>query len=62
MPKMLKPREAAAYLGIGYEKLIDLIHAREVPACKVGGLWRIPQDALQKCIQEKMEARSNAAA
>jgi excisionase family DNA binding protein len=62
MPKMLKPREAAAYLGIGYEKLIDLIHSREVPACKVGGVWRIPQDALQKCIQEKLSAHNGAVA
>jgi excisionase family DNA binding protein len=57
MPRLLKPREAAEYLGLGYETLIDLIHNGEVPACKVGGTWRIPEDALKKCIEDKLAAR-----
>jgi excisionase family DNA binding protein len=62
MPRLLKPREAAAYLGLGYETLIDLIHNGEVPACKVGGTWRIPEDALKACIQAKLAAREAATA
>jgi excisionase family DNA binding protein len=60
MPRLLKPREAAEYLGLGYETLIDLIHNGEVPACKIGGTWRIPQAALEKCIEDKLAARSAA--
>ena len=58
MPRLLKPREAAEYLGLGYETLIELIHAGEVPACKIGGTWRVPEDALQKCIESKLAARA----
>jgi excisionase family DNA binding protein len=57
MPRLLKPRQAAEILGLGYETLIELIHNREVPACKIGGTWRIPEDALRKCIEDKLAAR-----
>ena len=61
MPRLLKPRQAAEYLGLTYETLIELIHTGEVPACKVGGTWRIPEDALKKCIDAKIAARSAVA-
>jgi excisionase family DNA binding protein len=58
MPRLLKPREAAEYLGLSYETLIELVHNGEVPACKVGGTWRIPEDALRKSIEDRVAARS----
>lgn len=62
MPKLLKPKDAAAVLGLSYEKTVDLIRTGAIPACKIGGTWRVPEDALRRSIEEKVAAHAAAVA
>jgi excisionase family DNA binding protein len=45
---LLKPRAAAAELGIGIDKLYAMIHRGEIPAVEVGSQFRISMDAVQR--------------
>lgn len=44
----LTPKEAAKHLKIHVLTVYDLLKRGELPGRKVGGSWRIPQDALHE--------------
>jgi molybdopterin-binding protein len=54
---LLKPREAAAALGVSYPTLKQWILAGTLPTVKTpGGHHRVPQSALQPMMKDKPEA------
>ena len=62
MDKLLyRPKEAAAVLGIGRDKLYDLMRSGRLRSVKDGGARFITADALQAYVS-MLEAESEAAA
>jgi excisionase family DNA binding protein len=64
---MLKPNnvhafltldEAAAMLQVSKRTLQRLVQRREMPALKIVGQWRIPQDRFMKWVEERMVSES----
>jgi excisionase family DNA binding protein len=45
--------EAAAALGLGRSKTYELIRKGEIPTIMLGGVLRIPADALRRLIAER---------
>ncbi len=54
-PLLLKPEAAAQLLGIGRSTLYEMILRREIPSLKIGGCRRIPYQALEAWIAERMD-------
>ena len=52
---VLTPKEAAAYIGIGENKIRDMCAAGMIQATKVGRNWKIPRPMLERFIMEKAE-------
>lgn len=46
LPKMLTPEETAAILQLSKNTVYDLIQRGEIPAKKIGRVYRIPQKSL----------------
>jgi excisionase family DNA binding protein len=61
--KFLTVGEAAELLQVSRRTLHRMIHCKELPAFKVGGQWRIHEEALIKWLDElhalRVEARVN---
>ena len=53
MAKLLSIEEAAGYLNVSHWTIRRLIHKGELPASKVGGQWRIDDDALNLYLKKK---------
>ena len=53
MNKLLTINEAAEYLGVSYRTVFRLIHSGQMPASKVGGQWRLEQDAIDLYLKKK---------
>jgi excisionase family DNA binding protein len=51
---LLKPSDAAAAISVSRSRLYELIHRREIPHIRVGTSIRIPVDALQRWINERL--------
>ena len=52
MKLLLKPEEAAEALGVGRSKLYALLAAGQIPCIRVGGMARVPADALRQWIAD----------
>ena len=50
---MLRPREAAEYLGISLSKLYDMAAKNEIPVTRIRNSVRIPRDALDGWLASK---------
>jgi excisionase family DNA binding protein len=50
----LKPIEAAAALGISKSKIYEMLARREIPSTRIGGLIRIPAQALKELVSQAM--------
>ena len=48
MSNLLKPKQAAEILGVGYRKIIDLIHTGDLKAIKVGSHFRIEPTEIER--------------
>ena len=46
----LTPYEASYELGVSLTTIYKLLKSKELPGVKVGKVWRIPRDALEKLI------------
>lgn len=44
---MYRPVEAAEAIGISRSKIYELIASREIPSVEIGGVRRVPIDALK---------------
>jgi len=53
---LLRPAEAGQRLGVCSSRIYQLIQARELPATKVGGAWRIPVAALDRWLEDRAAA------
>ncbi|MFH1227987.1 MAG: helix-turn-helix domain-containing protein [Planctomycetota bacterium] len=53
MPKLMSIKEVAEYLGVCINTIRRLIWKGELPASRVGGQWRIEEDALNLYLKKK---------
>lgn len=47
--------EVAEYLKISKDRVYVLVRSNAFPALKVGGVWRIPRECLDKWILEQID-------
>jgi excisionase family DNA binding protein len=50
---LLRIDEVAAAIGVSRTTAYALINKREIPSVRLGGLLRVPADALRKLIEER---------
>lgn len=50
LPTLYTLKEAASFLKIGRNKMLELIWNQEIDAFKIGGRWRIAEEALREYI------------
>jgi len=50
----LTPRECMNYLYIGKSTFYKLVNSGELPAFRIGKLWRVPKSGLQDSIRKNM--------
>ncbi len=50
----LTPRECMNYLYIGKSTFYKLVNSGELPAFRIGKLWRVPKSGLQDFIRKNM--------
>src|SRR5512137_2663011 len=53
MTKLLTVKDAAEYLNVSEKTVLRLIRRGELPASKVGGQWRLEQDAIDLYLRKK---------
>lgn len=53
-PVLYTLKEAASLLKIGRNKMLELIWNQEIDAFKIGGHWRIPEEALREYVNHHM--------
>lgn len=55
---MLKPQEVADRLRISRRHVYDLIQEGEIPAVRVGNVWRIPESVMEQRFREQWQGKS----
>lgn len=50
----LTPKECMNYLYIGKSTFYKLVNSGELPAFRIGKLWRVPKSGLQDFIRKNM--------
>ena len=55
---LLRLDEVAALIGVSRTTAYALVNKGELPSVRIGGLLRIPSDALRKLIEERVGAGS----
>jgi excisionase family DNA binding protein len=53
---LLRIDEVAALIGVSRTTAYALVNRGEIPSVRIGGLLRIPNDALRKLIEERASA------
>lgn len=53
MAKLMTIDEVAEYLNLSKETLYKKVRKKEIPAIKIGRLWRFQKEAIEKWIEEK---------
>lgn len=48
----LDPRQAATLLSVDLETIYRWLHSGKLPGTKIGGLWRIRRQALERLINQ----------
>jgi excisionase family DNA binding protein len=56
---MLRPTEAAEAIGVGRSKIYELISSGQIPHVRLGGVIRVPVQALNQWIARQLEARQS---
>jgi excisionase family DNA binding protein len=54
---LLKPIEAAEWIGVGRTQIYKLIRAKIIPSCRVGNSIRIPVAALRAWVESQTNGR-----
>lgn len=52
LPEVLTPDQAAAMLGMSTAQLLRLANAGEIPARRIGRLWRFGKTRLEEYLRE----------
>ncbi|MCX5992981.1 MAG: helix-turn-helix domain-containing protein [Chloroflexi bacterium] len=60
MQKLLTTKEVAEMLRMRIETIVRKAEQGLLPAVKIGGRWRIPQDRLEQWFREKEAASADA--
>jgi excisionase family DNA binding protein len=55
---LLRIDEVAALIGVSRTTAYVLVNKGEIPSVRIGGLLRIPNDALRKLIEERVGAET----
>ena len=50
----LSPKECMNYLYIGKSTFYKLVNSGELPAFRIGKLWRVPKSGLQEFVRRNM--------
>lgn len=58
MKLMLNLKETAEVLGLGINKVQELVRREDFPAMKVGKTWRVSSDGLAEWVREKTKERA----
>lgn len=53
LPPVLRAREVAHLLGIGYVRVYELAHAGELPVIRLGRRMLFPRDGLKNWLEQK---------
>lgn len=53
---LLKVNDAAKALSLSRSKTYELIHSGELPSIRIGKAVRVPSDALEAWIKQRMES------
>jgi excisionase family DNA binding protein len=53
LPSVLKPIEAAKLLRVDMRTILSMIARGELPASRIGRVWRIPRSAVQDLMEGK---------
>lgn len=59
---MLRPAEAAEAIGVSRAKGYEMIARGEIPSVEIGGVRRVPVEALRSLIARRLAERSPEAA
>ncbi len=51
--EVLNVRQASEYLGVSPDTLYKYVHARKIPAFKLGNRWRFRKSKLDQWMEEK---------
>ncbi len=60
--RLLKPEEVAARFGVSLWTVLRWLREKRVPAVKVNGRWRVPEDELEKAVAAWREAGNERSA
>lgn len=52
MPRILTPMEVAQIIGVGRNKMYELLRQKRVPYTKIGSEYKIPEDLLMEHIEK----------
>ena len=55
MSRLLLVKEVEEALGLGHTKVCQLIRDREIESLKIGSSRRVPEEAVQKFIERKLQ-------
>jgi len=56
MSKLMTIDEVAEYLKLSKETLYKKVRKKEIPAIKIGRLWRFRKEVIEKWIEEKAKS------
>jgi len=58
--RFLSLKELAVHLNISYNTAFRLAHAKDFPACKIGGIWRVDKVKLERWLAIQNEQKKYA--
>lgn len=58
--EIMTAKEAAAYLQLHLVTIYRLLKKNQIPAAKIGGLWRFHKSVLDAWVEGKAEANPNS--
>ncbi len=57
-PLLYRPAEAAEALGVSRSKLYEMMNSGEIPCVRLGGVRRVPVEALRQLIRTMVDDRT----
>ena len=59
--QVMRVEEVQAFLGVGRSKVYEMIARGELPALRIGRLFRVPRSALEQWVEENTRRSGEAA-
>ena len=51
IPEIMTFKECQAYLKVGKNTLLNLLHDNEIAAFKIGSRWKIPRESVEEFVR-----------